>query len=147
MPRTVLRIGTRSSALALAQAEWVRKAIPAVLTRRTFELVPMRTEGDTSTEPLGAAGMKGMFVSEIQEAIASGKIDLAVHSAKDLPAADAEGVALAAIPAREDPRDALLTRHGAGLERLEPGTTFGTSSMRRAAQLLAMGRGFGPQDI
>src|SRR5258708_12861853 len=100
MPRTVLRIGTRSSALALAQAEWVRKAIQAVLTRRTFELVPMRTEGDTSTEPLGAAGMKGMFVSEIQEAIASGKIDLPLPSAKDLPPPDPDPVPLPAIPAR-----------------------------------------------
>lgn len=144
MPRTVLRIGTRSSSLALAQAEWVRKAIQNVLPRRTFELVPMRTEGDQAP---AKAGMKGVFVSDIQHAIAAGKIDLAVHSAKDLPAETPEAVALAAITEREDPRDALLTRHGAGLERLEPGTTFGTSSLRRSAQLLAMGRGFVPKPI
>lgn len=144
MPRTVLRIGTRSSSLALAQAEWVRKAIQSVLVRRTFELVPMRTEGDGSPS---AAGMKGVYVYDIQQAIVAGKIDLAVHSAKDLPAETPDGVALAAITEREDPRDALLTRHGAGLERLEPGTTFGTSSLRRSAQLLAMGRGFVPKPM
>ena len=75
MPRTVLRIGTRSSALALAQAEWVRKAIQGVLTRRTFELVPMRTEGDATDAPIDKAGMKGVFVNEIQLAIASGNKD------------------------------------------------------------------------
>lgn len=146
MPRTVLRIGTRSSALALAQAEWVRKAVNAVLPKRTFELVPMKTEGDGSTDFM-RAGLKGLFVADIQEALASGKIDLAVHSAKDLPAETAEQVVLAAVTYREDPRDALLTRHGAGLERLEPGTTFGTASLRRSAQLVAMGRGFVPKTV
>ena len=146
MPRTVLRIGTRSSALALAQAETVRKAINAVLVKRTFELVPVVTGGDGAPD-FRHAGVKGLFVSDIQEALAGGKVDLAVHSAKDLPAECPEAVALAAITAREDPRDALLTRHGAGLERLEPGTTFGTSSIRRSAQLLAMGRGFVPKPI
>ncbi len=146
MPRTVLRIGTRSSALALAQAEMVRKAINEVLPKRTFELVPVVTDGDQSAEP-SRAGRKGVFVSDIQQALAGGKIDLAVHSAKDLPGETPEAVALAAITAREDPRDALLTRHGGGLERLEPGTTFGTSSLRRSSQLLAMGRGFVPKSI
>lgn len=147
MPRTVLRIGTRSSALALAQAEWVRKAINTVLPRRTFELVPIITGGDEAKEPFVRAGIKGLFVSDIQEALAEGRIDLAVHSAKDLPAETPEMVELAAVTAREDPRDALLTRQGAGLDRLEPGTTFGTSSLRRSAQLLAMGRGFVPKPI
>jgi hydroxymethylbilane synthase len=146
MPRTVLRIGTRSSALALAQAEMVRKAINAVLVKRTFELVPVVTAGDEAPD-VRHAGIKGLFVSDIQQALAAGKIDLAVHSAKDLPSESPEAVALAAITIREDPRDALLTRHGAGLERLEPGTTFGTSSLRRAAQLRAMGRGFVPKPI
>ncbi|MCA1834440.1 MAG: hydroxymethylbilane synthase [Actinomycetota bacterium] len=146
MPRTVLRIGTRSSALALAQAEMVRKAINAVLSKRTFELVPVVTSGDEAPE-FRRAGIKGLFVSDIQQALVNGKIDLAVHSAKDLPAETPEGVALAAITPREDPRDALLTRQGAGLERLEPGTTFGTSSLRRSSQLLAMGRGFVPKPI
>lgn len=146
MPRTVLRIGTRSSALALAQAESVRKAVNAVLPKRTFELVPVITEGDQTVTPY-RAGVKGVFVSDIQEALAAGKIDLAVHSAKDLPGESLDAVALAAITMREDPRDALLTRHGGGLERLEPGTTFGTSSLRRTSQLLAMGRGFVPKPI
>src|SRR5207302_1891336 len=81
------------------------------------------------------------------EALASGKIDLAVHSAKDLPAKGTDGVVLAAIPKREDPRDALVTRTGAGLNSLQPGTTVGTSSMRRRTQLLALQRGLVPTPI
>ncbi len=146
MPRTVLRIGTRSSALALAQAEIVRRAINEVLPKRSFELVPVHAEGDRIEGQLPAGG-KGLFVADIQNAIVAGQIDLAVHSAKDLPANTPDGVALAAITEREDPRDALLTRHGAALERLEPGTSFGTSSLRRAAQLLAFRRGFVPVPI
>lgn len=147
MPRSVLRVGTRGSALALAQAEGIRQAVSKVITHRNFELVPITTSGDRIEGPLPAIGGKGLFTKDIQEALASGKIDLAVHSAKDLPASAPEGVLLAAIPKREDPRDALLTRTGGGMASLQPGTTFGTGSQRRAAQLLALGRGFVPTPI
>ncbi|MGZ4206517.1 MAG: hydroxymethylbilane synthase, partial [Actinomycetota bacterium] len=147
MPRSVLRVGTRGSALALAQAETIRKAVSSVITHRSFELVPITTTGDSIEGELPALGGKGLFVTDIQEALAGGKIDLAVHSAKDLPAKSADGIALAAIPKREDPRDALLTRTGAGLNALQPGTTIGTSSLRRKTQLLALQRGLVPTAI
>jgi hydroxymethylbilane synthase len=147
MPRSVLRVGTRGSALALAQAEGVRRAISQVISHRNFELVPITTRGDTHQGPLPEIGGKGLFTADLQEALATGKIDLAVHSAKDLPAAAPEGVVLAAVPPREDPRDALLTRHGGGLSKLTPGTTVGTSSLRRSVQLLAMARGLVPTPI
>jgi hydroxymethylbilane synthase len=147
MPRSVLRVGTRGSALALAQAEGVRKAISEVISHRNFELVPITTAGDTHPGPIPSDGGKALFTADIQDALATGKIDLAVHSAKDLPAEAFEGVVLAAIPPREDPRDALLTRHGGGLVKLAPGTSVGTSSLRRSVQLLAMGRGLVPTPI
>ena len=147
MPRSVLRVGTRGSALALAQAEGVRKAISQVISHRNFELVPITTSGDTRRGPIPSGGGKGLFTADIQDALATGKIDLAVHSAKDLPAFDVDGVVLAAIPPREDPRDALITRHGGGLEKLTPGATVGTSSLRRGVQLLAMARGLVPTPI
>jgi hydroxymethylbilane synthase len=147
MPRSVLRVGTRGSALALAQAETVRKAISQVISHRNFELVPITTKGDTHQGPLPAIGGKGLFTQDIQEALATAKIDLAVHSAKDLPTTTADGVVLAAIPPREDPRDALITRHGGGLAKLPPGTPVGTASLRRSVQLLALGKGLVPTPI
>jgi len=143
----VLRVGTRGSALALAQAEGVRKAISQVISHRNFELVPITTRGDQMRGPLPTIGGKGLFTEDIQEALATGKIDLAVHSAKDLPAGAPEEIVLAAVPPREDPRDALITRHGGGLAKLVPGTTVGTSSLRRSVQLLAMARGLIPTPI
>jgi hydroxymethylbilane synthase len=142
-----LRVGTRGSALALAQAEAVRRAISQVITHRNFELVPIVTSGDRNEEPVGPGGGKALFTSDISEALIGGKIDLAVHSAKDLPVLTAEGLVLGAIPKREDPRDALLTRTGGGLHTLQPGATVGTSSLRRTVQLLAMGKGFVPTPI
>jgi hydroxymethylbilane synthase len=147
MPRSVLRVGTRGSALALAQAESIRKAVSQVITHRSFELVPITTAGDTIEGELPPLGGKGLFVTDIQEALATGKIDLAVHSAKDLPVSGTDGVILAAVPKREDPRDALLTRTGAGLNSLQPGTSVGTSSLRRSVQLLALQRGLVPTPI
>jgi len=147
MPRSVLRVGTRGSALALAQAEGIRQAISRIITHRNFELVPITTAGDRLDGPLPALGGKGLFVSDIQDALTGGKIDLAVHSAKDLPATSPSSILLGAVPKREDPRDALLTRTGGGLTSLPPGTTFGTSSLRRASQLRALGRGFVPTPI
>jgi len=147
VPRSVLRVGTRGSMLALAQAEAIRRTISTIVSHRNFELVPMTTTGDSIEGDLPPLGGKGLFVTDIQDALASGKIDLAVHSAKDLPARAPEGVALAAIPKREDPRDALVTRTGVGLAQLEPGTTVGTSSLRRGAQLLALRQGLVPTPI
>lgn len=144
MPRSVLRVGTRGSALALAQAESIRQAVSKVITHRNFELVPISTKGDTHTGPLPAGGAKALFVHEIQEALALGKIDLAVHSAKDLPLETPNGVLLASVPKREDPRDALITRSGQGMHSLKPGSTVGTSSLRRVMQLRALGRGLDP---
>lgn len=132
MPRSVLRIGTRPSALALAQAEFVRQHVQEIITRRNFELVPMTDETFDATAT----------VEEIRAAVSDSKIDLCVHAAKDLPAERPASIALGAVTARLDPREALLTRRGAGLAALKPGTVFGASSSRCAAQVLALGRGF-----
>jgi hydroxymethylbilane synthase len=130
---TPLRIGTRRSALALAQAEEVRSRLAEHGT--DAELVPMTTSGDEGTTSAVDApqGAKGLWIDAILEALERGLIDLAVHSAKDLPADDGEGVVIAAVPERLDASDVLITR-GAGLAN---GATIGTSSIRRRAQLLA----------
>ncbi len=148
MPRSVLRIGTRPSALALAQAETVRRAIQEVITKRNFELVPVVTEGDREDgDYLPLVGTDGLYAAEIQQALAEGKIDLAVHNAKDLPLRSPEQVALAAVPQRLDPREALLTRRGSGLAAILPGSRVGSTSRCRSAQLLAVHGGLVPQPI
>jgi hydroxymethylbilane synthase len=125
-----LRIGTRRSRLALAQAEEV--AYHLALLGVEAELVPMVTSGDRGSSPEGlTGGVKGLFVAEIVRALQEGDVDVAVHSAKDLPAEDPQGVVVAAIPERSDPFDVLVTRH----ETLEAGAVVGTSSLRRQAQL------------
>ncbi|HZE65699.1 MAG TPA: hydroxymethylbilane synthase [Sporichthyaceae bacterium] len=136
----VLRLGTRGSALALAQATGVAADLTA-LTGRQVELVQISTKGDTSSEPLDQIGGTGVFVSALREALLDGRIDLAVHSLKDLPTADAPGLVIAAVPPREDPRDALITRDGLMLGELRPGAKLGTGSPRRMAQLQALGFG------
>lgn len=133
----MIRLGTRRSALALAQATAVAEGL-----RRggaTVEIVPMGTEGDRLAEAsLARVGGKGLFVREIEEALLAGRVDIAVHSLKDLPAETPAGLALAAFPAREDPRDVLVTRTGTpGLETLPAGSVVGTSSPRRRALVLA----------
>jgi hydroxymethylbilane synthase len=130
-----LRIGTRRSALAIAQAELVRSAL--VGSRVEAELVPMSTSGDRGDADPAASpqGLKGLWVDAISAALLQGEIDLAVHSAKDLPAADDDELVVAAVPRRADPRDVLVTRT-ANVE-LGPGTAVGTSSVRRAALLRA----------
>lgn len=140
MPRSVLRVGTRSSALALAQAESVRQAISKVITHRSFELVPVVPEGDTIDGPL-PDNARALFVRDIQDALAAGKIDLAVHNAENLPAAPPEGVSLGAIPKREDPRDAVITRAGGGLASLPIGAKVGVSALGQIVQLSAVGKG------
>lgn len=132
----MIRVGTRGSALALAQAQ----AVADGLRRAGAEarLVPIRTEGDRRAGvPLADAGGKGLFVREIEEALGAGVVDVAVHSLKDLPADLPDGLELAAFPEREDPRDVLVSRQGGGLADLPPGARLGTSSLRRRALALA----------
>ena len=132
-----LRIGTRGSALALWQAEWVKAQLLAAHNELAVELVVIKTTGDKILDvPLAQVGGKGLFVKEIEEALLEGRADLAVHSVKDIPAELPEGLHLAVMPSREDPRDALVSRNGVGLDGLPQGARLGTSSLRRSAQLL-----------
>jgi hydroxymethylbilane synthase len=125
-----LRIGTRGSRLALAQANEVASALRS--TGVETELVPIMTSGDRAADPAtDPAGIKGLFVTEIVRALIDGQVDLAVHSAKDLPAVDDEGVAIAAVPERASALDVLVTRD----RELGPAARVGTSSVRRQAQV------------
>lgn len=125
-----LRIGTRRSKLALAQAQEVATELAA--RDVDSELVPMTTSGDRGGDPYSdPAGVKGLFVTEIERALRDGEIDLAVHSAKDLPARDDDDLAIAAVPERLSPLDVLVTRHG----ELGAGSRVGTSSVRRQTQV------------
>ncbi len=128
-----LRIGTRRSRLALAQAGEVAERLARAGVES--EVVPMATSGDRGAPAASSsAGVKGLFVAEIVRALQDGEVDLAVHSAKDLPAGDDEGVAVAAVPPRADPSDLLVTRD----PTLREGAIVGTSSLRRRAQLLGL---------
>jgi hydroxymethylbilane synthase len=137
---STLRLGTRASALARTQSQWVADAITAA-TGTPVELVPITTEGDRSSAAIQQLGGTGVFVTAIRSALTEGSIDLAVHSYKDLPTAPAPGLILAAVPEREDPRDALVARDGLTLGELPPGSTVGTGAPRRVAQLRALGLG------
>lgn len=139
---TTLRIATRRSALALAQAE----EIAALLSANAFrsEIVPLSTSGDEgATATDSPSGMKGLWVDGIVQALRAGEVDIAVHSAKDLPAEDEDGIVIGAVPKRGDPLDVLIARE----ERLIPGMVVGTSSLRRRAQLLAGFPGMGVTEI
>ena len=132
-----LRIGTRASALALWQANRVAELIRAQPGAPPVELVHIKTEGDLRTDiPLWAVGGRAFFTKEIDRAQLSGEVDIAVHSLKDLSTVIAEGLELAAVLEREDPRDALLSNHGATLQDLPTAARVGTSSLRRRAFLL-----------
>jgi hydroxymethylbilane synthase len=140
--RTRLTIATRGSALALWQAEHVKARILAIEPGLEIELLIVKTTGDKILDrPLAAIGGKGLFVKEIEQALLEGAADLAVHSMKDVPADLAPGLRMAAISAREDPRDALVSRTGVGLAGLPAGARVGTSSLRRVCQLHAQRRG------
>lgn len=133
----MIRLGTRASALALAQANTVAEA----LRRRgvQVEIVPMKTEGDRLLDArLADAGGKGLFVREIEEALHDERLDLAVHSLKDLPAEQPSGLEVVAFPPREDPRDVLVCRAAGGFAGLRTGAVLGTSSLRRRAFALAL---------
>jgi len=132
-----LRIGTRGSMLALAQANWVKRQIEAHRAGLEVELVTIRTSGDKFADrALQSFGGKGAFTKEIEEALVCAEIDLAVHSMKDLPTDLAPGLAIVAVPAREDPRDVLVSASGAHIADLPAGSKLGTGSLRRRAQLL-----------
>ena len=137
--RTV-RIGTRASTLARTQSQLVADALSAATGLRT-ELVDIRTEGDASPAPLAQIGGTGVFVSALREALLRGDVDLAVHSLKDLPTAPPEGIAMAAVPTREDPRDIVVARDGLTLGELPQGARVGTGAPRRVAQIAALGYG------
>ena len=135
---SVIRIGTRGSLLATTQAGTIRDQLIAGGHRA--ELVIITTEGDRSAKPVAEIGV-GVFTAALREAIAAGQVDMAVHSYKDLPTASDERFVIAAVPRREDPRDALVARDGLVLGELPAGSVIGTSSVRRAAQLRALGLG------
>ncbi|MER5268130.1 hydroxymethylbilane synthase [Actinosynnema sp. NPDC002837] len=137
MNRT-LRIGTRGSALALAQTGHVADALRDA--GANVEIVTISTPGDRSSAPIAEIGI-GVFTSALRDALANGEIDVAVHSYKDLPTAPDPRLSLAAVPPREDPRDALVARDGLTLGELPTGAKVGTGSPRRAAQLNALGLG------
>ena len=137
MTGRTLRLGSRRSPMAVTQSELVADMITE-RTGRRVEIVGVTTLGDVSRAQLTQIGGTGVFVSALREALLGGEVDLAVHSLKDLPAADAPGITLAAVPPRDDPRDALVARDGAKLADLPAGARIGTGSPRRAAQLLAL---------
>ena len=132
-----LRLGTRGSALAMAQSRMVADALTAA-TGRAVELVRVVTAGDRSQAPVAQLGV-GVFVSALRDALVADEVDLAVHSYKDLPTGEHPRLVIAAIPEREDPRDALVARDGRTLAELPPGATVGTGAVRRIAQLHALG--------
>ncbi|MET3803880.1 hydroxymethylbilane synthase [Nakamurella sp. UYEF19] len=130
-----LRVGTRGSALAVAQSGLVAGAI-SQSSGSGSELVTIRTQGDVNLGPLASIGGTGVFVIEVRSRLLAGDVDVIVHSLKDLPTAEAPGITLAAVPDREDPADALCSRNGLTLDTLPRGARVGTGSPRRAAQLL-----------
>jgi len=133
---TLLRLGTRGSQLALAQARLVADRLEAAAPGLAVELVTIATAGDRDqATPLAAGERPGWFTTAIQEALQRGEVDIAVHSLKDLPTRRPQGLVIAAVPLREDPRDVLVSRTGAPLRSLPPGAVVGTGSPRREAQL------------
>jgi hydroxymethylbilane synthase len=131
-----LRLGTRRSALATTQSSWVADLLRG--NGSEVELVEVTTHGDVNRAPLAQIGGTGVFVSALRDALLAGEVDLAVHSLKDLPTAPADGLALAAVPEREDPRDALVAAGGRTLAQLPAGARVGTGSPRRQALLTAL---------
>jgi hydroxymethylbilane synthase len=135
-----LRLGTRASQLATTQSQAVADAITAA-SGVPVQLVHISTEGDRSAAAIAQLGGTGVFVTAIRQALLEGTVDVAVHSYKDLPTLPEPGLTMAAVPPREDPRDALVARDGLTLGELPPGSTVGTGAPRRVAQLRALGLG------
>ena len=132
-----LRLGTRKSPMAMVQSQQVARLITE-RAGRDVELIGITTFGDVSRAHLAQIGGTGVFVSGLRTSLLHGDVDIAVHSLKDLPTAQPEGIVLAAVPPRDDPRDALIARDGAKLADLPEGARIGTGSPRRAAQLLLL---------
>ncbi len=131
-----IKIGTRGSKLALWQANWVRSASIEKFPSLSIEVVVIKTKGDKILDvPLAKVGGKGLFVKEIEEALLDGRVDLAVHSMKDMPADVPQGLAIGSIPKRENPFDVLISKNGKRFSELDLGARIGTCSLRRAAQL------------
>jgi hydroxymethylbilane synthase len=131
-----LRIGTRGSKLALWQANWVKSVLEKKFPSTPVELNVIRTQGDKILDvPLAKVGGKGLFVKEIEEALLDRRIDIAVHSMKDMPADIPQGLCIGAVPERENPVDVFISRTGAKFSELAEGSIIGTSSLRRGAQL------------
>ena len=145
MNALTIRLGTRRSALATAQAGMMADQLREL--GHTVEMVEITTVGDTSTASLSSIGGTGVFAAAIRQALLAAEIDIAVHSLKDLPVAPEPGLIVAAIPPREDPRDALVARDGLTLGELPAGSVVGTGSPRRTAQLAALGLGLQVTDI
>ena len=136
MARKII-VGSRRSRLALAQTKWVIKKLESLGLPYEFEIKEIVTKGDKILDVmLSKVGGKGLFVKEIEQALYDGEIDFAVHSMKDMPAELPEGLVIAAIPQRVDPRDVLISKHHLSLDELPEGAVIGTSSLRRSAQLL-----------
>jgi hydroxymethylbilane synthase len=132
-----LKLGTRGSPLALQQSHWIKDQLEAAEPGLRIDLVIIRTTGDRIQDsPLSAIGGKGLFVKEIEEALLDQRVDLAVHSMKDMPGDLPEGLVIGAVPVREDPRDVFISRDGRRLSEVPPGGRIGTSSLRRKSQLL-----------
>lgn len=130
-----MKLGTRGSALALWQANWAKAELEKRWPDLKIDLVPIKTTGDKILDvPLAKIGGKGLFTKELDEALLDGRIDLAVHSLKDVPFELPDGISIGAIPEREDPRDAFIS-NGPKLHELRPNATIGTSSLRRQVQL------------
>lgn len=135
--KKTIKIGTRGSKLALWQANWIKSALKSKHRSLSFELVIIKTKGDKILDvPLAKVGGKGLFVKEIEDALLHRKIDLAVHSMKDMPGDIPKGLCVGAIPKRESPLDVLISKNGLRLSELKPHARIGTSSLRRSAQLL-----------
>jgi hydroxymethylbilane synthase len=134
--KTSIKIGTRSSKLALWQANWVKSILTEINPSRNIDLVTIKTKGDKILDvPLAKVGGKGLFVKEIEQALLDNRIDLAVHSMKDMPAKIPEGLCIGAIPQREVAGDVLIARNNQRFRDLRRGAVIGTSSLRRAAQV------------
>lgn len=135
--KTDITIGTRGSELALWQAKWVKSAILRHFPELSVNLEIIKTKGDKILDvPLAKVGGKGLFVKEIEEALLNGRIDLAVHSMKDMPAEIPDGLCIGAVPEREIPNDVLISKNHLTLSELPEGAKIGTSSLRRSSQLL-----------
>ncbi|MDE1845071.1 MAG: hydroxymethylbilane synthase [Thaumarchaeota archaeon] len=128
-------IGTRGSQLSLTQTNWVVSEIKKKSPQTEFEIIPIKTQGDTDARPLFTINQKGIFEKEIDRAVAERKVDFAVHSLKDVPAELPEDLVLACIPTREEANDVFITNDGSTLNTIKKGALIGTSSLRRAVQI------------